>query len=73
MKPTKLSILTILFLASSTLHSEELLGDIKIEEDKEKQEESLSYCLIHDVKALSKRKGAGETLGDYLSGELGVE
>ncbi|CAA6811488.1 MAG: Unknown protein, partial [uncultured Sulfurovum sp.] len=42
-------------------------------EDKEKQEESLSYCLIHDVKALSKRKGAGETLGDYLSGELGVE
>ena len=70
---TKLSILTILLLASSPLHSEELLGDISVESDKEEQEESLSYCYIHNVKALSKRKGAGETLGDYLSGELGVE
>lgn len=73
MKPTKLSLLTLLLLASSSLHTEELLGDITIEEDKEKQEESLSYCYIHNVQALSKRKGAGETLGDYLSGELGVE
>ena len=70
---TKLSVITILFLASSSLYAEELLGDIKVEEDASKQEESLSYCLIHNVKALSKRKGAGETLGDYLSGELGVE
>ena len=70
---TKLSVITILLLASSSLYAEELLGDIKVEEDASKQEESLSYCLIHNVKALSKRKGAGETLGDYLSGELGVE
>jgi iron complex outermembrane receptor protein len=73
MQHTKLSLVTLLFLSSSSLHSEELLGDITIEEDKEKQEESLSYCYIHNVQALSKRKGAGETLGDYLSGELGVE
>ncbi|CAA6803691.1 MAG: Unknown protein [uncultured Sulfurovum sp.] len=69
----KRSIITILLLASSSVHSEELLGDITIEENKEKEEESLSYCYIHNVQALSKRKGAGETLGDYLAGELGVD
>lgn len=72
MQTTKFSLIIILLLSSS-LYSEELLNDITVEEDKEKQEESLSYCYIHNVQALSKRKGAGETLGNYLSGELGVE
>ncbi|CAA6819969.1 MAG: Unknown protein [uncultured Sulfurovum sp.] len=70
---TKFNIVTVLLIASSSLQAEELLGDITIEGQTETQEESLSYCYIHNVKALSKRKGAGETLGDYLSGELGVE
>ena len=71
--PTKLSLLSILFLASSSLYAEELLEDITVEEDASQQEESLSYSSIQNVQALSKRKGAGETLGDYLGGELGVQ
>ena len=70
---TKLSLITTLLLTSSVVYAEEVLGDISVEEDSNSTEESLAYCYIHNVKALSKRKGAGETLGDYLSGELGVE
>lgn len=70
---TRLSFITILLL-SSPLFSEEVLEDISVEEQVDSSQESISYSEVKSIDDLSQKKtSGGETLGDYLSGELGVD
>lgn len=72
MTTTKLSLITVLLL-STPLFSEEVLEDITVEEQLSSNEESISYSTVKSIDELSKKKASGETLGDYLSSELGVD
>ena len=70
---TKLTLVTLLPLFSPFIYADEVLEGITIEESIETDEESISYTQTENVESFQKSKASGETLGDYLSGKLGVE
>jgi len=71
--PTKFSLMATLLFASSVIQADEVLKDISVEEKIEVSEESINYNKVQSVNELGKTKASGETLGDYLSCELGVD
>ena len=71
--PTKFSLMATLLFASSVIQADEVLKDISVEEKIEASEESINYNKVQSVHELGKTKASGETLGDYLSCELGVD
>ncbi len=70
---TNRSLILFLMLESLALADGIELGTINVVESQETQSsEEVAYTTSHKVEALSK-KSLGETLGDYLSNELGVD
>ncbi|MEA1953400.1 MAG: TonB-dependent receptor [Campylobacterota bacterium] len=73
MTTTKHSFLVLSLSATLALADTAELGTINVVESEEVQSsEDVAYSTTHKVEDLSK-KSSGETLGEYLSSELGVD